>query len=173
MIYDAQGHALGAGCELAMFCDLTIAAEDAKFGEPETRHSQAGPGFIMPWLIGYKKARELLYFGDMIDAQTALSLGMVNRVVPVAELERATLKFARRLALISPEALYATKLAISRGADAAGFRNAMQAGLDMVAPLYAAKSEVGLKFTDITRKEGLGAALRWRRAQFETVERGD
>ena len=68
VIASVQGHALGAGCELAMFCDLTIAADDAKFGEPETRHSQAGPGFVMPWLIGYKKARELLYFGDMIDA---------------------------------------------------------------------------------------------------------
>src|SRR6516162_6333897 len=70
------------GCALAMFCDLTIAADDAKFGEPETRHSQAGPGFVMPWIIGFKKARELLYLGDMIDAPTALELGMVNRVVP-------------------------------------------------------------------------------------------
>jgi len=173
VIASVQGHALGGGCELTLFCDMTIAADNAQFGEPEIRFSDVGPAIVMPWIIGYKKARELLYFGDMVDAQTALALGIVNRVVPLAELQAATLTFARRLALISPEALYATKLAISRGADAAGFRNAMQAGLDMVAPLYAAKSEVGLKFTDITRKEGLGAALRWRRAQFEAVERGE
>lgn len=172
VIASVQGHALGGGCELTLFCDMTIAADNALFGEPEIRFSDVGPAIVMPWIIGFKKARELLYFGDMIDAQTALELGMVNRVVPLAELEPATLRFARRLALISPEALYATKLAISRGADAGGFRNAMQAGLDMVAPLYAAKSEVGLKFTDITRKEGLAAALRWRREQFEAVERG-
>jgi enoyl-CoA hydratase/carnithine racemase len=150
-----------------MFCDLTIAADDAKFGEPETRHSQAGPGFVMPWIIGYKKARELLYFGDMIDAPAALDLGMINRMVPAAELPDATIKYARRLALIAPEALFATKLAINRGADAAGFRNAMQAGIDVVAPLYAAKTEVSARFRDRAQREGLAAALKWRRAQFE------
>jgi len=88
----------------------------------------------MPWIIGFKKARELLYLGDMIDAPTALELGMVNRVVPRGDLSEDTLKFAQRMALIAPEALATTKLAINRGADAAGFRNAMQAGIDVVAP---------------------------------------
>src|SRR5215470_14150363 len=168
VVASVQGHALGAGCELAMFCDLTIAADDAKFGEPETRHSQAGPGFVMPWIIGFKKARELLYLGDMIDAGTALDLGMVNRVVPREKLAEATRKLARRLALIAPKAIAATKLAINRGADAAGFRNAMQAGIDVVAPLYAAQTEVATQFRELARKEGLGAALKWRKAQFET-----
>jgi enoyl-CoA hydratase/carnithine racemase len=167
VIASVQGHALGGGCELAMFCDLTIAADDAKFGEPEIRFSVAGPAIVMPWLIGYKKARELLYLGDMIDAPTALDLGMINRVVPAAELKDATMKYARRLALISPEALAATKLSINRGADASGFRNAMQAGLDVMAPLYAAKTELGSKFVEITKKDGLGAALKWRGAQFK------
>jgi enoyl-CoA hydratase len=168
VLASVQGHALGAGCELAMFCDLTIAADDALFGEPETRHSQAGPAFVMPWIIGFKKARELLYFGDMIDAKTALELGMVNRVVARADLAAETMKFAKRLALVAPEALAATKLAINRGADAAGFRNAMQAGVDVVAPLYAAETEVAVEFRERARKEGLAAALRWRKAQFET-----
>jgi enoyl-CoA hydratase len=171
VIASVQGHALGGGCEITMFCDITIAADNALFGEPEVRFSDVGPAIVMPWLVGYKKARELLYLGDMIDAEEAQRLGMVNRIVPLAELPAATLKFARRLALISPEALYASKLAISRGADVAGFRNAMQAGLDMVAPLYAAKSEVGLAFTDMTRKHGLRAALKWRRDQFDAIER--
>ena len=121
----------------------------------------------MPWLIGYKKARELLYFGDMIDAQTALDLGMINRIVPAAELADATITYAKRLALIAPEALAATKLAINRGADAAGFRNAMQAGIDVVAPLYAAKTEIGEKFRAKAQAEGLAAAVKWRRSQFE------
>jgi enoyl-CoA hydratase/carnithine racemase len=168
VLASVQGHALGAGCELAMFCDLTIAADDAMFGEPEVRYSQAGPGFVMPWIIGFKKARELLYLGDMIDAPTALELGMVNRVVPRDDLSESTLKFARRMTLIAPEALVTTKLAINRGADAAGFRNAMQAGIDVAAPLYAAQTEVGTRFRELARKEGLGAALKWRKAQFET-----
>lgn len=171
VIASVQGHALGGGCELTLFCDMTIAADNAQFGEPEVRFSDVGPAVVMPWIVGFKKARELLYFGDSVDAKTALELGIVNRVVPLPDLEAATLKFAKKLALIAPEALYAAKLAISRGADVAGFRNAMQAGLDMLAPLYAAKTEIGLKFTEITRKEGLGAALRWRRGQFEALER--
>ncbi|MEJ0072364.1 MAG: enoyl-CoA hydratase/isomerase family protein [Pseudomonadota bacterium] len=92
VVASVQGHVLGGGCELAMFCDLTIAADNAQFGEPEVRFSDTGPGIVMPWIIGYKRARELLYFGDMIDAKRALELGMVNRVVPLAELASATLK---------------------------------------------------------------------------------
>jgi enoyl-CoA hydratase/carnithine racemase len=166
VIASVQGHALGGGCELAMFCDLTIAADDAQFGEPEILFSQAGPGIVMPWIIGHKRARELLYFGALIDAQTALELRMINRIVPRQELRGATLKYARRLALISPEALAATKRAINRGIEDAGFRNALQSGLDVVAPLYAATTEVGRQFDEIRARDGLKAALAWRRAQF-------
>jgi enoyl-CoA hydratase/carnithine racemase len=166
VIASVQGHALGGGCELTMFCDVTVAADNAIFGEPEIHFSNVGPAIVMPWMIGLKKARELLYFGDMIDAETALQLGMINRVVPLDELKEKTLRFAKRMALISPEALELTKLAINRGADAMGFTNAMHAGLDVVAPLYAAKTDVGVQFTEIRQKEGLRAALKWRRDQF-------
>src|SRR5262245_37543361 len=121
VIASVQGHVMGGGCELVMLCDLTIAADNASFAEPEVRFSSVGPALVMPTIIGYKKARELLYFGDTIDAQTALALGMVNRVVP----REASLRWAKRLSLISPEALYATKRAVNRGADAAGFRAAL------------------------------------------------
>ena len=166
VIASVQGHCLGGGCEMAMMCDVTIAADDALFGEPEIRFSNVGPALIMPFIVGLKRARELLYLGDPIDARTALAWGMVNRVVPRAELHSATMKYARRMALISPEALMATKLGINRGADAAGFRNAIRAGLDVLAPLYAARTEIGMRFDEIREKEGLGAALKWRAAQF-------
>ncbi len=167
VIASVQGHVLGGGCELVMLCDLTIAAEDAMFGEPEVRFSAVGPAIVMPAIIGYKRARELLYLGDTIDARTALSYGMVNRVVPVAELRSASLKYAKRLALISPEALYATKVAINRGADAAGFSQALHAGLDVVAPLYVTPTEFGAKFREIVVQEGVPAAVKWRAAQFK------
>ena len=166
VIASVQGHCLGGGCELMMLCDLAVAADDAVFGEPEIRFSNVGPGLVMPFVIGLRRARELLYLGDSIDAQTALSYGMVNRVVPRARLQEETMKLARRIALISPEALAATKLATRRGAEAAGFRNAILAGLDVLAPLYAARTEIGMKFDEIREKEGLGAALKWRAAQF-------
>jgi enoyl-CoA hydratase/carnithine racemase len=166
VIASVQGHCLGGGCELVMMCDLTIAADDALFGEPEIRFSNVGPALVMPFIIGLKRARELLFLGDPIDAKTAREYGMVNRVVPRAELQAATMKFARRMALISPEALAGTKLAVNRGAEAAGFRGAIMAGLDILASVYAARTEVGARFDEIREKEGLGAALRWRAAQF-------
>ena len=136
VIASVQGHVMGGGCELVMLCDLTIAADNASFGEPEVRFSSVGPAIVMPMIIGYKKARELLYFGDTIDARTALDLGMVNRVVPLAELRESSQRYAKRLSLISPEALYATK------------------------------TELGQKFRDIVSSEGVPAAVKWRAAQF-------
>jgi enoyl-CoA hydratase/carnithine racemase len=167
VIASVQGHVLGGGCELVMLCDMTIAADNATFGEPEVRFSAVGPAIVMPMIIGYKKARELLYFGDQIDAQEAQRLGMVNRVVPVGQLREASLKFAKRLSLISPEALYATKRAVNRVADAAGFRTALYAGLDVCGPLYATTTELGARFREIAQTEGVPAAVRWRSAQFK------
>jgi enoyl-CoA hydratase len=131
------------------------------------RFSSVGPAIVMPMIIGYKKARELLYFGDTIDAATALSCGMVNRVVPLAELAPASLAWAKRLTLISPEALYAAKRAVNRTADAAGFRSGLYAGLDVVGPLYATRTEFGARFREIVAAEGVPAAVRWRAAQFK------
>jgi enoyl-CoA hydratase len=166
VIASVQGHVMGGGCELVMLCDLTIAADNATFGEPEVRFSSVGPAIVMPMIIGYKKARELLYFGDTIDAKTALDLRMVNRVIPLVELREGSLRYAKRLSLISPEALFATKRAVNRGADAAGFRTALYAGLDVVGPLYATKTEFGTKFRDTVATEGVPAAVKWRAAQF-------
>ncbi len=167
VIAAVQGHVMGGGCELVMLCDLTIAADNAVFGEPEVRFSAVGPAIVMPMIIGYKKARELLYFGETIDAAAALSLGMVNRVVPLTELPAASLAWAKRLTLISPEALYATKRAVNCTADAAGFRTALYAGLDVVGPLYATRTELGDRFRAIAAAEGVPAAVRWRTAQFK------
>src|SRR4029077_18227570 len=102
-----------------------------------------------------------------IDAQTALEFGMVNRIVPLAELRTASLAYAKRLSLISPEALYATKRAVNRVADAAGFRIALYGGLDVVGPLYATATELGTQFREIAKTDGVPAAVRWRSAQFK------
>jgi len=167
VIASVQGHVLGGGCELVMLCDLTIAADNATFGEPEVRFSAVGPAIVMPMIVGYKKARELLYFGDQIDAETALDIGMINRIVPLVDLRAASLVYAKRLSLISPEALYATKRAVNRVADVVGFRTALYAGLDVVGPLYATTTEHGARFREIARTEGVPAAVRWRSAQFK------
>ena len=131
---------------------IRIGALDVRFGEsPELAATIREEGDATP--------------ADVFYAQDAGSIGVLEP--QLAELPQASLKYAKRLALISPEALVATKLSINRGADAAGFRNALLAGLDIVAPLYAARTEFGDKFHDITVRDGLGAALKWRGEQFK------
>ncbi len=166
-IASVAGYAVGGACELTMFCDLTICADNARFGEPEVRFSNVGPAMIMPFIAGHKRARELLYMGDLIDAQTAYECNMVNRIVPADELDEQTEQYADRLALLDEEALYGTKVALRRGLEATGLRAAMLNGVDVLAPMYAAKTEVGGRFGEITQSEGLKAALKWRHQQFE------
>ncbi len=162
-----RGYCLAGSCELAMMCCVTFASETAMFGEPEIRFSAAPPVIVMPWMIGLKKARELLYTGEMIDAEEAKRVGMVNQVVPDDELEAATLKYARHAAQISLEGLITTKAAINKGAEIAGLRAAVEYGVETGAHLDSTPTEVYVKFTEIIEKEGLSAAIRWRESQFE------
>lgn len=167
VIASVRGYAVGGGCELAMFCDLTICSENAKFGEPEARFSNPGPAMIMPFIIGHKRARELIYFGDLIDAETALECNMINRIVKDEDLDQATREYATRLALIDRETLICTKLAMRRGMEAAGLPAALRQGVDVLASLYAIKTENGNKFMEIAATSGLGDALKWRMSQFD------
>lgn len=162
-----RGFCLAGSCELAMMCCITFASETAQFGEPEIRFSTSPPALVMPWTVGLKKARELLYTGDIIPAQEALDIGMVNRVFPDGALEAETMKYARRCAAISLEGLKTTKASINRGAEIAGIRQAIEYGVEMGAMLDATPTAAYLKFKEITEKEGLKAAIRWRESQFE------
>src|SRR5213595_1681367 len=110
-----RGACLAGACELALACDLTIAADDAIFGEPELKFGAGIVVMILPWLVGPKRAKELILTGaDHIPAQEALGMGLINRVVPAAELEAAALKLARHIAAIDPMLVKRTKRAINR-----------------------------------------------------------
>ena len=95
-IASVQGAALGGGCELALYCDLVIASEKAKFGQPEIQVGVFPPiaALIMPRLTARKKALELILSGEIIPAQEALSLGLINKVVPVESPGRGTAKIS-------------------------------------------------------------------------------
>jgi len=162
-----RGYCLAGSCELAMMCCVTFASETAKFGEPEIRFSAAPPALIMPWLVGLKKARELLYTGDLIDAEEAARVGMINRVFPDDRLEAETLRYARRAAAISLEGLKTTKASINRGAEIAGVREALRYGVESGAILDGTETETSRKFDEVRERDGLGAAIRWRESQFE------
>ncbi|HET9531090.1 MAG TPA: enoyl-CoA hydratase/isomerase family protein [Blastocatellia bacterium] len=112
-----NGAALGGGCEVAIFCDLVIAAEGATLGQPEVRLATLAPvaAALMPGLCGMKKALELLLTGDTISAHEAQRLGLVNRVVAGEQLEAETGSLARRLTGLSSAALRLIKKATLEG----------------------------------------------------------
>ena len=92
---------------------------------------------------------------------------MVNRVVPADQLEEATLKYARRLALIGPEALFCARTSINRILEAQGIRMAFNSSVDLIAPTYATESQVHRDFQAKVEELGLAGAFKWRRNQFK------
>ena len=116
-----NGYALGGGCELAMACDIRIASETAKFGQPEVGLGIT-PGFggtqRLSRIIGTSKAKELIFTGDMIDANEALRIGLVNRVVKKEDLLEEAKKLAVRISQNAPIAVSLAKATINRGSQA-------------------------------------------------------
>ena len=161
-----RGWCIAGGCELAMACDLIIAAEDARFGEPEIRYGSGPVTLLMPFLIGQKKTNELLFTGDVIDAQEALRIGLVNRVVAPDELEAAVEAMAAKIAPAPLPVLRHTKLALLRAYEASGLPQAVAANLDISAILNAAEAPEQREFDTIVRRDGLKAALQWRDARY-------
>ena len=174
VIAQVHGYCLGGGCDLMMMCDLAIAADDAVFGEPEIRFGSGVVTMAMPWLVGARKAKELLFTGDdRIDAQEALRIGLINRVVPRDRLDDETLRLARAIASLDPVAVSLTKRSINRSLEVAGFREALMANVDLDAIIEAAEGPERLQFNTIREKEGLKAALAWRDARSNTSEGSD
>lgn len=111
-----QGHCLGGGLELASMCDLVVAAQDARFGQPEIKLGQFPPVgvVLLPYLIGYRKAAELVLTGVTVTASQAEALGLVNRVVPPKQLRDSTDELLRELLEQSGTALRLTKTILRR-----------------------------------------------------------
>ncbi|HZR98556.1 MAG TPA: enoyl-CoA hydratase-related protein [Chloroflexota bacterium] len=130
VIAAVQGYCLGRGCELALWCDIVVAAEDAKFGEPEIRHGSLVASMI-PWLTNPQQAKLLLLTGDTISAQEAHEIGLVVKVVPPDQLQAEAARIARRIAKVPPFAVQYTKQLINAMYDAMGFRQAMDYGHKM------------------------------------------
>ena len=127
-IAQVQGYCIMGGLMLASCCDLIVAAEDAVFADRSVRWGGAHVQyFSMPWDLGARKAKEYLFTGDYVDAQAALRLGLVNRVVPRAALAPETLELAQRIALQDPFALKMAKASVNETLDIQGQRRAIEA----------------------------------------------
>jgi enoyl-CoA hydratase len=152
-----------------MMCDLVVASEDAVFGQPEIRFGSAVVAHVLPWLIGARRAKELVLTGfDRLDAPTAQRFGLVNRVVPAGRLAGETHALAQDLARVDPEVMRLTKLAANTAWDHAGFREAMREGVRIGALIEASRSPERVEFERIAAEQGLKAAVRWRDGRFRS-----
>jgi 2-(1,2-epoxy-1,2-dihydrophenyl)acetyl-CoA isomerase len=153
-----NGDAVGAGMNLALGCDLVVAAESARFSEIFVRRGLSldfGGSWLLPRLVGMCKAKELALFGDIFSAREALELGIVNRVVPDAELRDFVQGWAERLAAGPPLAIQLNKKLLS---------NAFAIGLSEALDAEAAAQSVNLVSEDV--REGFAAFLEKRSPAF-------
>jgi enoyl-CoA hydratase len=167
VLAQVHGYCLAGGCDLMMMCDLAVASDDAMFGEPEIRFGSGVVTMVMPWLVGARKAKELLLTGeDRIPADEAKRIGLVNRVVPRDRLEEETVALANEIAILDPVAISLTKRSINRALEVSGFREALAANVDIDSVIEAAEVPERIEFRRIREKEGLKAAIAWRDARF-------
>src|SRR5205085_4937171 len=164
-----RGWCLAGGCELAMACDMIVAADDARFGEPEIRYGSGPVTLLMPFLLGQKKTNELLFTGDMIDAQAAERAGMINRVVAEDELDAQVEALVCKIAPTPLPVLRLTKIALVRAYEAMGLREAVNMNLDLSSMLNAADAPEQREFMQIVQSSGLKAALAWRDNRYGEV----
>jgi len=153
------GYALGGGCELAMCCDFRIAADNAKFGQPEIRVGLipgAGGTQRLPRLIGMTKAKELIMLGNTIDANKAEQLGLVNTVVPTENLLDEANKLAAKLIDRPPVGLRLAKMVMNMGADR-----------DLPAALALERQAFAMLFATEDQKEGVRAFTEKRKPEFK------
>src|SRR5258705_7934568 len=156
------GYAIGGGHVLPLVCDLTIAADNAKFGQPGPRVGSFDAGFGSSYLarvVGQKKAREIWFLCRQYDAQAALDMGLVNTVVPLAELEATTVAWCREMLAMSPTALRFLKLAMNADCDG-------QAGM-----MQFAGSATLMYYTTHEGREGKEAFLGKRKPNFSRFKR--
>jgi enoyl-CoA hydratase len=153
-----NGLCLGGGCELAVACDIRIAADAAKFGQPEVLLGiipGGGATQRLPRLIGMGRAKELIYTGNLIDAKEAERIGLVNKVVPQEKLKEEVMSLARNIAEKSPVILRMAKKAINGSSE-----STLNMGLS-----YEAMVEC-LCFSTEDRKEGMDAFFEKRKPRF-------
>ena len=139
VIASVHGYALAGALELMMCCDLAIAADTAKFGEPEVRHNSGPPSLMMPWLLSSRDTRWLMFTGDLVDAAQAREMRLINKVVPADQLALETDKLARKMARMPVPALKYTKASLNNQQMVAGLLSSFQYNIEAIAALHSTK----------------------------------
>jgi enoyl-CoA hydratase len=162
-----RGPCLAGAFELALACDMTIASETAFFGEPELKFGAGIVAMWLPWLVGPKIAKEIIFLGeDRLLVERARELGIVNRIVSDEALEAEVGRVARHLSAIDPNLLKLTKRAINQTLERQGLLDALETALAIDVEIEGPGSLDKLAFMEVARARGLKAALAWRDARF-------
>ena len=172
VIAAVNGHAVAAGSNLALICDITLAAENATFGEPEIRHFALSPLLLLPYLANNSKAMHYLYYsGDTIGAEEALKLGLVSKIVPSDQLLPEALRIARRIAQVPAYAVQLTKRSIKAAYEMMGFKNAMEVHrANDALVIDASQIEEKRQLMGVLMEKGLRAFLELRDGPFQHPE---
>jgi enoyl-CoA hydratase len=157
-----QGHCMAGGLDLMMMADIVVAASDAVFGLPEITFGSAPVANVLPWLVGARKAKELMLTGHRIDGVEAHRLGLVNQAVAPAALDEAVDALAQRIASFDPVTVRLTKQMVNRTLDGAGFRHALIESVDLSAIVEGSRTPERVEFDRIRDEQGLTAAVKWR-----------
>lgn len=166
-IAQVHSYCLAGGTDLMLACDLAVVSDDAKFGYVDVRFGSGVVSMFLPWVVGVRTAKELLFTGeDRVSAEEALRIGLVNRVVARDDLDAATLALAEEIAMNEPFVVQTTKRAVNRAWDVAGFRAAMAANTELDVMIETANLPARDEFRRITQSEGLKAAIAWRDGKF-------
>lgn len=162
-----HGACLAGAFELALSCDITIATEDAIFGEPELKFGAGIVTLLLPWMTGPKQAKRIILSADdRIPARDALAMGLVSQVVaPGTQLDEA-LRTARGIALMDPNLVAETKKALNRTYEIQGMQTALRTALDIDHGIESHGSPDKRAFMDVARERGMRAAIAWRDARF-------
>ena len=146
-----------------MACDITVADETAVFGEPELRFGAGIVVMLLPWMVGPKRAKEIILLGlDNISAQEAAQIGLVNRVVPKGKDLETALSIASRLSRIDQPLMAQTKQAINQAYAIMGMEQALEAALEIDIQIEGKGMPTKARFLQIVRDQGLRAAIAWR-----------
>lgn len=162
-----QGYCLGGGCDLAIICDITVASRSTRFGEPEVRFGSAVAFPIFPWVLGMKKTTELLFTGDQIDAEEAMRIGLINRVVEDDELKQKVEELAVKISKMPPVSLAFNRAQIRKGAELQGFTDNVLLSQELFVCNMLSDDPVKTIFRDKVDKEGLSAAVKWMNRRVE------
>ena len=158
-----HGPALAGACELSMACDITIADETAIFGEPELRFGAGIVVMLLPWMVGPKRAKEIILLGlDDISAREAKEMGLINRIVPKGEDLNTALSIAKKLSRIDSSLMAQTKQALNRSYAIMGMEEALEFALETDTQIEGEGMPTKAKFLQIARDQGLRAAITWR-----------